>query len=100
MTYLTDDVWDIVKEFMLDWKIGWDKKIQMTFEDIKSRLPRMLIMERYDMKAKLYYITFRVPYRNGWKEELRVCNHYNSIENRWIDAFYSGEYSKLYDYSY
>ena len=54
----------------------------------------------YDMKTKLYYTTFRVPYCTGWKEEQRVCNHYNSSENRWIDAFYSGEYSKLYDYSY
>ena len=92
MIYLADDVWGIVKEFMLDWKIGWNKKMKLTLEDIKSHLPRYLIGERYDMKTKLYHTTFRVPYCTGWKEEQRVCNHYNSSENRWMDAFYSDEY--------
>ena len=96
MTYLVDDIWCIVKEFMLDWKIGWNKKMKLTFEDIKSRLPRTLMIERYDMKTKLYHTTFRT--HDGVHKELRVCNNYNTSENRWIDAFYSGDYSNDFGY--
>tara|TARA_A100001011_G_C14043683_1_gene728866 strand:+ start:17 stop:331 length:315 start_codon:yes stop_codon:yes gene_type:complete len=104
MTYLADDVWGIVKEFMLDWKIGWNKKMKLTLEDINSRLPRYLIMERYDMKTKLYHTTFSAPsvrprsWSSCGREELRVCNNYNASENRWIDAYYSGDYSNDFGY--
>lgn len=100
MTYIIDDAWVIVKEFMLDWKIGWNRKMTNILEDINKRLPRFLIGERYDMKTKLYHTTFRAPCVRPWlgggKEELRVSNNYNVNETRWIDAFYSGKYSKLF----
>tara|TARA_Y100001970_G_C14102113_1_gene786053 strand:+ start:477 stop:815 length:339 start_codon:yes stop_codon:yes gene_type:complete len=86
MTYLIDDAWCIVKEFMLDWRKGWNKKMNLPLQDIKRRLPRILIGERYDMKTKLYYTTFRPSYMKPWieGEELRVSNKYNPDENFWL----------------
>jgi len=43
MTYLIDDVWGIVKEFMLDWRKGWGEKMKLVVGDINKRLPRMLV---------------------------------------------------------
>jgi len=79
MTYLIDDVWCIVKEFMLDWRVGWNKNMKLPLEDVKYRLPTILVGERYDMVSKLYHTTFKMG--NGL--ELRVSNTYNISENCW-----------------
>lgn len=84
MTYLVDDVWCIVKEFMLDWKGSWYKNMNLVFDDIKCHYPNTLVVEGYSMKTRLYYTTFLVHL--GTFEE-RFCNQYDIKENEWINGF-------------
>ena len=98
MTYLIDDVWLIVKEFMLDWRRSWHKNMNIVYEDgIKCRYPTRLVGERYDIKTKLYYTTFSSDYnilgRDGL--ELRVSNTYSASENQWLESFYQCEFLTL-----
>jgi len=97
MTYLIDDAWCIVKEFMLDWRRCWNKKMTNILKDINKRLPKRLIGERYDMKTNLYHTTFSSDYnilgRDGL--ELRVSNTYSASENQWLESFYQGEFLTL-----
>lgn len=78
--YLVDDAWNVVKEYMLDWRVGWNKRFSSTLESIKQRLPTTLVGERYDMETRLYSTTFR---RNNNGLELRVSSSYCATENRW-----------------
>ena len=94
MTYLIDDAWKIVKDFMLDWKTMWNKKMTNILKDIHKRLPKRLIAERYDMKTNLYHTTFRFTIRTSTSHmgsirnvfEKRVCNLYDRKENEWFFA--------------
>ena len=91
MVYLLDDVWGIVKEFMLDWKRGWHRKMKLILDDVRCNYPRILVEERYSMKTSLYYTTFSVPnYQHSL--ELRVCNQYDIKENEWINGFIPGHH--------
>ena len=94
--YLPDDVWFVVKEFMLDWKKSWHKKISLsfnihclrdkdkkqygkfwryrTFVGIRSLYPKKLVAENYCLKTKLYHSYFRIPWQH--KSEHRISNGY------------------------
>jgi hypothetical protein len=116
--YLMEDVWVIVKEFMLDWKNGWNKKMKVVLEEgIKCHYPQRLVGERYDIKTKLYYTTFTSDRKmlgnriKGQGEErgeeqgeeqgeervleLRVSNNYSASENQWLESFYLGGFLTL-----
>ena len=96
MYYIPEDVWSIIKEFMLDWKKSWHKKISLsfryyclrdkdkkqygkfwrhrTFVGIHSLYPKKLVGENYCLKTKLYHTYFRIPWQH--KSEHRVSNGY------------------------
>jgi hypothetical protein len=96
MTYLIDDVWLIVKEFMLDWRRSWHKNMNTVWEDgIKCCYPTRLVGERYDIKTKLYYTTFRSDYNILGGLELRVSNTYSASANQWLESFYQGKFLTL-----
>ena len=97
--YLPEDVWGIVKEFMLDWRESWHRRLKTNFEareikeykcakgsiwknnqevGIKSQLPIQLINERYVINTGFYRCTFRVPY--NYKTEVRICTLYNRVD--------------------
>lgn len=83
--YFQDDIWKIIKDYTLDWKSTWHKKLKLCLgpKYIKTLYPTELYGERYDMKTKLYYTTFKVPGKD--KIELRVSSSYDIVENNWID---------------
>ena len=104
MTYLIDDTWDIVKEFMLDWRISWNKRMKPTLENIKRRLPTFMVGERYDTKTKLHHTTYRAPSVRPWvgcgRLESRISSNYNALEHYLrTEARWSGNYSLLRDYN-
>lgn len=117
--FLPDDVWGVVKEFMIDWKFIWHKKLQESLKPrfimngekkekgeywrcrsevgIRSAYPKKLVREYFDMQKKIYYCYFRIPWQH--KLELRVSVGYCLQENNWIDAWnnlsdYDGDLSE------
>jgi len=64
--FIPDDVWGIVKEFMLDWFGTWKRNMKLSLEpsigeiNVGIKCPRKFVGERYDMINKLYYSTFVV----------------------------------------
>ena len=107
MVALPDDVWGVVKEFMIDWKFIWHKKLQESLKSrfimdgekkekgyywrsrsevgIRAAYPKKLVREYFDMKKQLYYCYFRIPWQH--KLEMRVSKGYSLVENNWIDAW-------------
>ena len=114
MNYFPDDVWLIIKEFMLDWQKSWHKKLQLSLDcrwlnisngdkyekgsvwrnresvGIKSQFPIKILWENYNLQNKLYYTYFRVP-RLGRRSEMRIS--YNYAETVWSSDDFEGGYS-------
>ena len=104
--FLPDDVWGVIKEFMIDWKFIWHKKLQESLKSrfimngekkqkshywqwrsevgIRAAYPKKLVREYFDIQNKIYYSYFRIPWKH--KLEMRISNGYSLVENNWIDT--------------
>lgn len=112
MYSIPEDVWSIIKEFTLDWKKTWHKKLMLSLEcrwlnidkgdsyekgniwrcrkkvGVRAQYPVKILMENFNLKNKLYYTYFRVPWQH--KSEMRVSNDYTL--NNWSMDDYEGSY--------
>ena len=108
MYYLPKGVWAIIKEFVLDWQKSWHEKLKLSLDcrwlnisngdiyekgeiwanrikvGVRAQYPVKIFRENYNLKNRLYYTYFRVPWRH--KSEMRVSNSYNIEENNWTMA--------------
>ena len=113
MYYIPEDVWTIIKEFMLDWKKSWHKKLKLSLDcrwlnisngdsyekgeiwanrtkvGVTAQYPVKILWENYNLQNKLYYTYFRVPWRR--KSEMRTS--YNYCETVWTSDDFEGGYS-------
>ena len=91
MDYLPNDIWNIIKIYMLDWKKTWKKKHQKLFnqclnirfltneerisvnnnfwkfrpsQGIKTLYPKKLISRKYNKKTGFIQSYWRIPWQN------------------------------------
>ena len=77
--YFTDGVWDIIKDFLIDWKSAWQKNITKNFKIINTYYPTNLLYENFCIKTNLSKKTYSHPL-NPRKKINVISNHYSDVD--------------------
>jgi hypothetical protein len=111
-----DELWGIIKDFLLEWKKAWQKKITLCHNSypknhkinqtfitnniwkninsygIKSLKETILFLEFYNINTRLHYSTYLLPWSNhdSPKEIEIVSNYYDNIN--WFEDIANYEY--------
>ena len=111
-----DELWNVIKEFLFDWKKSWQKKITLCHNSyakdikvnnklitnniwkninsysIKSLKETILFSEFYNIHNRLHYSTYLLPWSNhdSPKEIEIVSNYYENIN--WFENIANYEY--------